>query len=182
MGDGAFSGCWSLSAVIIPDGVTSIGNEAFERCFNLASVRISQSVTNIRSEAFISCTGLKGVYFEGNAPGSSSDVSVFSWDDSCTVYYLAGTRGWEPTFAGRPTALWTPELRTSDAHFGVRTNQFGFNLNWASGMTVVVEACTNLAKPTWYPLATNTLTSGSAYFSDPQWTNYPARFYRLRSL
>ena len=71
--------------MIIPDGVTSIGNEAFERCFNLASVRISQSVTNIRSEAFISCTGLKGVYFEGNAPGSSSDVSVFSWDDSCTV-------------------------------------------------------------------------------------------------
>ena len=34
-------------------------------------------------------------------------------------------------------------------------------------MTVVVEASTNLANPTWTPLATNTLTSGSAYFSDP---------------
>jgi hypothetical protein len=63
----------------------------------------------------------------------------------------------------------------------VRTNQFGFNINWANGMTVVVEASTNLANPAWSPLATNTLTSGSAHFSDPKWTNYPARFYRLRS-
>jgi hypothetical protein len=47
-------------------------------------------------------------------------------------------------------------------------------------MSVGVDACTNLANPTWSPLATTTLTSGSAYFSDPQWTNYPARFYRLR--
>jgi len=31
------------------------------------------------------------------------------------------------------------------------------------------------------PLATNTFTGGSSYFSDPQWTNYPARFYRLRA-
>jgi hypothetical protein len=28
---------------------------------------------------------------------------------------------------------------------------------------------------------TNTLTGGSAYFSDPQWMNYPGRFYRIRS-
>jgi hypothetical protein len=26
-----------------------------------------------------------------------------------------------------------------------------------------------------------TLTGGSSYFSDPDWTNYPGRFYRLRS-
>jgi uncharacterized delta-60 repeat protein len=65
--------------------------------------------------------------------------------------------------------------------FGVRTNQFGFNINWASGMVVVVEACTNLAHPIWSPVGTNTLISGSSYFSDPAWTNYPGRFYRLRS-
>ena len=63
----------------------------------------------------------------------------------------------------------------------MRTNQFGFNINWASGMTVVVEACVSLANPAWSPISTNTLTGGSAYFSDPQWANYPSRFYRLRS-
>ena len=30
----------------------------------------------------------------------------------------------------------------------------------------------------WSPVATNTLTGGSSCFSDPQCTNYPARFYR----
>jgi hypothetical protein len=45
----------------------------------------------------------------------------------------------------------------------------------------VVDACTNLSNPEWQPMKTNTLTTGSAYFSDPQWTNYPNRYYRLRS-
>ena len=71
-------------------------------------------------------------------------------------------------------------MLTGDADFGVRTNQFGFNLNWASSeASVVVEASTDLIN--WQPVQTNTLTTGSAYFSDPQWTNYPGRFYRLRS-
>jgi hypothetical protein len=43
-----------------------------------------------------------------------------------------------------------------------------------------VEACTNLVSASWTALHTCILTNGSSYFSDPQWTNYPARFYRLR--
>ena len=72
-------------------------------------------------------------------------------------------------------------MQTRDASFGVRTNRFGFNLDWASGRVVVVEACTNLAEPVWSPVGTNVLTDGSAYFSDPGWTDSPARFYRLRA-
>jgi hypothetical protein len=45
----------------------------------------------------------------------------------------------------------------------------------------VVEASTDLINPTWSPVNTNTLTDGSSYFSDPDWTNYATRFYRLRS-
>jgi hypothetical protein len=45
----------------------------------------------------------------------------------------------------------------------------------------VVEACTNQAHPIWSLVRTNSLTGGSSYFSDAQWTNYSARFYRLRS-
>jgi hypothetical protein len=44
---------------------------------------------------------------------------------------------------------------------------------------IVVEACTNLAKPTWIPVATNVLSNGTNYFSDAHWTNYPYRFYRV---
>jgi formylglycine-generating enzyme required for sulfatase activity len=96
-----------------------------------------------------------------------------------TVYYLPGTTGWGSTFGGLPTALWRPLVETSGADLGVRTNQFGLNIAWASGQTVVVEACTNLANPIWSPVKTNTLSDGSSYFSDPQWTNYIRRFYRV---
>ena len=73
-------------------------------------------------------------------------------------------------------------MQTAGINFGEQTIQFSFNISWASGRTVVVvEACTNLANPDWQPVKTNTLTTGSAYFSDPDWTNYPGRFYRLRS-
>jgi hypothetical protein len=96
-----------------------------------------------------------------------------------TVYYLAGTSGWGAFFAECPAVPWSPQVQPST--FGVRTNQFGFTMVGTSGLVVVVEACTNLANPTWSPLATNTITSAPSYFSDPRWTNYPARFYRLRS-
>ncbi len=58
---------------------------------------------------------------------------------------------------------------------------FGFNFTWASGRVIVVEASADLGNPVWSPVGTNTLTGGSSYFSDPEWTNYPTRLYRLRS-
>jgi hypothetical protein len=82
--------------------------------------------------------------------------------------------------------LWNPQAQTGDGSFGVRTNQFGFNIIGSSNLVIVVEAGTNFASPVWTPVATNTLntfvgTNGTSYFSDAQWTNYPARFYRLRA-
>jgi len=104
---------------------------------------------------------------------------VLDGDDNETVYYLPGTTGWGSTFGGLPTKLWNPQMQTSGASFGVRSNQFGFTITGSSGLVVVVEACTNLANPTWSPVSTESLTTGPAYFSDPQWANYGSRFYRL---
>ena len=101
-------------------------------------------------------------------------------DNKATVYYLPGTTGWGVPFGGRPTVRWNPQVLTSDPSFGVRNHHFGFTLTGTSNLVVVVEAGASLASPTWSSLQTNTLTSGSAYFSDAQWTNSPARFYRLR--
>jgi hypothetical protein len=71
-----------------------------------------------------------------------------------------------------------PGLRTL---FGVMrpANDFGFTISRATNRAAVVEASTNLAN--WEPLQTNRLASGAASFNDPQGTNYPGRFYRLRS-
>src|SRR5258708_37633777 len=121
-----------------------------------------------------------GVYFKGNAP--TLVPLVFNGTPNLTVYYLPGTKGWGSRFGRQPAELWNPQVQTSGADFGVRTNRFGFTINGTSGLIIVVEACTNLANPDWSPVGTNTLTGGSSYFSDPYWTNSPARFYRLRSL
>jgi len=69
----------------------------------------------------------------------------------------------------------------SDANFGLQSNAFGFDLTGISNQIAVIDACSDLIIPNWLPLQTNTLTGGVFYFSDPQWTNYPGRFYRLRS-
>jgi hypothetical protein len=163
----------------IPNTVTSIGNTAFFVCAGLTSVLIPDSVTNIGGFAFYTCADLKDVCFAGNAPSVNS--AAFVGDNIATVYYLPVTTGWGPAFGGRPTAIWKPKMEASDATFGVQTNGFGFNINWAANQVVVVEACTNFSNPVWQPVQTNTLTGGSSYFSDPQWTNYPGRYYRLRS-
>jgi hypothetical protein len=60
-------------------------------------------------------------------------------------------------------------------------NAFTFTISWATNASVVVEAATNLANPIWIPIQTNALTKGSFSYSDPQWTNYSGRFYRIRS-
>jgi hypothetical protein len=132
--------------------------------------------------AFVGCSNLTGAYFKGNAP--SVDSTAFSGDNNATVYYMPGARGWGSTFGGRPTAPWPlpyPVILTSSPDFGLQTNGMGFTICWATNIPVVVEACTSLASDDWSPVGTNTFTNGLSCFSDPLWTNYPARLYRLRS-
>ena len=166
----------------VPSGVTSIGPCAFFSC-SLSKITISSSITLIDYAAFAYSSLLGELYFRGDAPvlRSQTLADTFVASPNATVYYLPTAAGWDSTFANRPAAFWLPILQTGDSDFGVRGNQFGFTMNWASGMTVVVEAATNLTIANWVPLQTNILSSDSLYFSDPQWTNHPARFYRIRS-
>ena len=53
--------CSSLTAVTIPNSVTSIGNGAFRGCSGLTAVTIPGSVTSIGNEAFSGCTSIMSV-------------------------------------------------------------------------------------------------------------------------
>jgi hypothetical protein len=163
----------------VPNGLTTIGNRAFCDCTRLTSVIIPSSVTSIETYGFYGCASLTGLYFKGKAP--SVDPTAFYAAEQAKAYYLAENFGWGSWLGDLPAVLWNPQVQARTATFGVRTNRFGFTITGTSGLVIVVEACTNLTNPTWSPVATNTLTDGSSYFSDPQWTNYPARLYRLRS-
>jgi hypothetical protein len=107
------------------------------------------------------------------------------------ILFTGGNGGVNPdyvSFTPLPPGPWNAQVQ-NDASFGVQANQFGFDVigdDW----TFMVEACTNLINPIWSPVATNTVAGGLSsfnmaaegvsYFSDPQWTNYPGRFYRLK--
>ena len=61
IGDYAFYGCNSLTSVTIPEGVTNIGYNAFYNCNSLTSVTIPEGVTSIGNAAFSGCTNLSSI-------------------------------------------------------------------------------------------------------------------------
>jgi hypothetical protein len=186
IGDHEFAFCNGLTYVTIPNSVTIIGTYAFYHCSGLTNVTIGNSVTNIGSYAFWNCTNLHQAVFQGNAPSvnggdGSADDTVF-YLDSGTAYFLPSTAGWSDTFGGWPTAVWyqpQPQILGVGYGFGVQSNGFRFTISWATNTAVVAEASTNLLD--WTPVSTNTLVNGTNAFGDSTWTNYPQRFYRVRS-
>ena len=57
--DRAFLGCGSLSEIVIPSSVTSIGDLEFYGCGSLSEIVIPSSVTSIGYKAFCGCSSLK---------------------------------------------------------------------------------------------------------------------------
>jgi hypothetical protein len=189
--------------VTIPAGVQSIGDWAFQGCWYLAALRIPRSVARIGFCAFWG-TILGELWFEGNAPSlndgpdehytanpltyvlpeSTGWKRLLAYSANPTIHHLPGTRGWE-ALDDLPTALWllpSPVMLNCAPSSSGPTNAFGFTISWATNASVVVEAAATPSSPVWSPLATNSLTAGFAPFTDPDWSKYPSRFYRLRSL
>ena len=59
IGNWAFKGCTSLSNIVIPNSVTSIGDWAFSDCTSLSNIVIPDSVTGIGKGAFNGCSFLE---------------------------------------------------------------------------------------------------------------------------
>ena len=179
--DQTFYGCGSLTNVSMGDRLARIDESAFEGCTSLTSLTIPNSVSSVGDYAFYRCSRLTSVHFMGNVPALGWEVFV---GGNATVYYLPGTTGWGNWFGGCPTAMWVlpcPLILNRGSSFGVKTNKFSFIISWATNALVVVEACSKLAPSAWSAVQTNALTNGWLYFTDPNWTNYPSRYYRVRS-
>ena len=84
----AFSDCFSLISITIPDSVTSIGNDAFSCCYNLTSITIPDSVTSIGKDAFFNCAILTSITINqkkgsisGSPWGAPEGESIVKWQD-----------------------------------------------------------------------------------------------------
>ena len=90
IGDNAFANCFSLTSIEIPNNVTVIGNGAFWFA-GLTSIVIPDSVTVIGNDVFSSCTSLKEIIVEkGNPNYCSKDGVLYSKDMSILVAVPCG--------------------------------------------------------------------------------------------
>ena len=76
IGDTAYSRCITLTSIVIPDSVTSIGYGAFHGCSSLTSIAIPDSVTNIGAYAFDGCTSLASIVLPdfSSVGGGASEI------------------------------------------------------------------------------------------------------------
>ncbi len=68
IGDRAFYNLSNLTDVAIGSGLTAVGTYAFRGCTSLTAITIPAGVTSLKDSAFRSCTALTEVTFDGDAP------------------------------------------------------------------------------------------------------------------
>lgn len=61
IGSFAFFGCSGLTSITIPDSITSIGDSAFYGCTELTNITVPNNVTSIGYSAFRGCNGLTSI-------------------------------------------------------------------------------------------------------------------------
>lgn len=79
-----FSGCISVTSIVIPDSITDINYRAFYNCKALETVTIGKGVKNILDSAFWGCEGLKNVYISDVAAWCGIQFAHYS---SNPMYY-----------------------------------------------------------------------------------------------
>jgi len=102
-------GTATLTGIIIPDSVTSIGGGAFGGCISLTSVTIPNSITSIGGGAFYQCSSLASVTFRKagidirySFPGLNNPASGGYLDTA----YKAGGAG---TYTRASNGTWTKQ-------------------------------------------------------------------------
>ena len=91
IGNDAFGGCSSLTSMVIPKGVTSIGEAAFSHCNNLTSIVIPEGVTSIGERAFNYCSSLTSFTCLATYPPTLGGNAFYNVPSTIYIYVPAGS-------------------------------------------------------------------------------------------
>ena len=106
IGNTAFGSQQRLTSITIPGTVTSIGGEAFKGCTALASITIPNSVTSIGNSIFEGCSSLASITIPDNVRSigdrafAMSGLRSITWPASVTTIQALDTYGQMGMFAG----------------------------------------------------------------------------------
>ena len=81
--------------VVIPDGVTVIGEHAFRYCESLKSITIPNSVTSIGNCAFADCESLKNI----TIPNSVSHIAKYAFNKCANVMIQCNRNSYAEEYA-----------------------------------------------------------------------------------
>ena len=96
-GGSAFSGCTSLTEIVIPDSVEKLYLNTFANCTALKTATLGTNINELRNNIFIGCTALETIYY--NATSVTEDGSgvnkgftgINSNDATNTVKLIVGS-------------------------------------------------------------------------------------------
>ena len=88
IGEMAFLGATDFARWVMPEGVNDIGRHAFRNCTSLSSLVIPDSVTRIGEDTFRGCSRLRGIFAVKRLKINFRDQDS-TWSMLCILCYRA---------------------------------------------------------------------------------------------
>ena len=93
LGDDTFAGCSNLTDISLPDSIITMGKYAFSGCSSLKSIKIPAGLTSISYYAFYGCSSLASVIIPAGVT-YIDDSAFYNCSSLKYVYFKGNKRQW----------------------------------------------------------------------------------------
>ena len=138
-----FNGNTTLTAIVLPDTITKIGERAFKNCTNLENINITESITVFGSQCFNGCAKLTGTLTIGANVTSIGYVAFNGTSYTKLVYNAVSATGYA-SFNGDIFATTISEVEFGDGVKRIPENFMAGNTSLTS--IVIPEGVTEIGK------------------------------------